>query len=376
MPKRVWAATAWPAHVPPPSEDDGVPPADAGVGARGITHALTSTGDERAIQATLVRLDRERAARSARLREARDAGGAAGDDALRAEWDALIARVAHELEALIEKTDGFCIGAPTLGGHMPTPVSNALGVIVKESTREYPAGVFGSFGWSGEAVDLMEARLKDGGFDFAFAPIRCKFKPTQETLQICEESGTDLAQSVKKVRRKKQSDKTKQVSAGSSFGQSDTAAAVGRIVGSLCAVTAKKDDAQSAVLASWVSQASFNPPALTVAVAKERAVESFLLKGSVFNLNVLQGGNEKETMKSLLKPFKPGEDRFGDMEVKISETNGCAIVTEALSYLECEVSERMECGDHWVVLATVRDGKLLQEDGLTAIHHRKTGTSY
>jgi flavin reductase (DIM6/NTAB) family NADH-FMN oxidoreductase RutF len=51
-------------------------------------------------------------------------------------------------------------------------------------------------------------------------------------------------------------------------------------------------------------------------------------------------------------------------------------VTEALSYLECEVSERMECGDHWVVLATVRDGKLLQEDGLTAIHHRKTGTSY
>ena len=282
----------------------------------------------------------------------------------------------EEIEALIKKTDGFCIGAPTLGGHMPTPVSNALGVIVKESTREFPAGVFGSFGWSGEAVDLMEARLKDGGFDFAFSPIRCKFKPTQETLQICEESGTDLAQSVKKIRRKKQSEKTKQVSAGSSFGQSDTAAAVGRIVGSLCAVTAKKDDAQSAMLASWVSQASFNPPALTVAVAKERAVESFLLKGSNFNLNVLQAGNEKDTMKALLKPFKPGENRFGDMEVEISERNGCAIVTEALSYLECEVTERMECGDHWVVLATVREGKLLKEEGLTAIHHRKTGTSY
>ena len=46
------------------------------------------------------------------------------------------------------------------------------------------------------------------------------------------------------------------------------------------------------------------------------------------------------------------------------------------SYLECEVSERMECGDHWVVLAKVNDGKLLKEGGLTAIHHRKTGTSY
>ena len=109
---------------------------------------------------------------------------------------------AEEVEAMIEKTDGFCLGAPTLGGHMPTPVSNALGVIVKEANRDYPSGVFGSFGWSGEAVDMMESRLKNSGFKFAFDPIRCKFKPTQETLQVCEESGTDLAQAVKKIRKK------------------------------------------------------------------------------------------------------------------------------------------------------------------------------
>ena len=283
----------------------------------------------------------------------------------------------EDVATLIDKTDGFCLGAPTLGGHMPTPVSNALGVIVKEASREYPAGVFGSFGWSGEAVDLMESRLKDGGFSFAFDAVRCKFKPTEATLQVCEESGTDLAQAVKKLRRKKQTAETKALaSGGAAAGQSDTAAAVGRIVGSLCAVTAKKGDAQSAMLASWVSQASFNPPALTVAVAKERAVESFMLKGSTFNLNVLQQGNEKDTIKALLKPFAPGENRFGDMAVDISEANGCAIVTQALSYMECEVEERMECGDHWVVLAKVRDGKLLQDAGLTAIHHRKTGTSY
>ena len=283
----------------------------------------------------------------------------------------------EEVANLIKKTDGFCLGAPTLGGHMPTPVSNALGVIVKEASRDYPSGVFGSFGWSGEAVDLMEGRLKDGGFSFGFDAVRCKFKPTEATLQVCEESGTDLAQAVKKVRKKKQISETKQLAqGGAAAGQSDTAAAVGRIVGSLCAVTAKKGDAQSAMLASWVSQASFNPPCLTVAVAKERAVESFLLKGSTFNLNVLQQGNEKDTIKALLKPFSPGENRFGDMEVEISEANGCAIVTQALSYMECEVTERMECGDHWVVLAKVSDGKLLQDEGLTAIHHRKTGTSY
>jgi flavorubredoxin len=55
----------------------------------------------------------------------------------------------------------------------------ALGSILCESkARELPCGVFGSFGWSGEAVDEMEAKLKDGGYGFAFKPIKVKFKPT------------------------------------------------------------------------------------------------------------------------------------------------------------------------------------------------------
>jgi flavorubredoxin len=121
---------------------------------------------------------------------------------------------AEEVAALIKKTSGFCLGAPTLGGHIPTPVSNALGVIVANASRDYPSGVFGSFGWSGEAVDLMESRLKDGGFTFGFDAVRCKFKPTEAMLQLCEESGTDLAQAVKKTRKKKQSNTTKQIAQG------------------------------------------------------------------------------------------------------------------------------------------------------------------
>ncbi len=40
-------------------------------------------------------------------------------------------------------------------------VQTALGAIVRESSvRDLPCGVFGSFGWSGEAVDELENRLK------------------------------------------------------------------------------------------------------------------------------------------------------------------------------------------------------------------------
>jgi flavorubredoxin len=61
----------------------------------------------------------------------------------------------------------------------------ALGSILREAkARELPCGVFGSFGWSGEAVDEMEAKLKDAGYGFAFKPIKVKFKPTA-TVRKC-----------------------------------------------------------------------------------------------------------------------------------------------------------------------------------------------
>lgn len=93
----------------------------------------------------------------------------------------------EEVSELIRRTDGFTIGSPTLGGHMPTPVKTALGAILREpGARAKPCGVFGSFGWSGEAVDELEGRLKDGGLSFAFETIRCKMKPTEATLQARE----------------------------------------------------------------------------------------------------------------------------------------------------------------------------------------------
>jgi flavin reductase (DIM6/NTAB) family NADH-FMN oxidoreductase RutF len=36
----------------------------------------------------------------------------------------------------------------------------------------------------------------------------------------------------------------------------------------------------------------------------------------------------------------------------------------------------MECGDRWLVYAVVEKGKVLQANGLTAVHQRKSGSHY
>lgn len=276
----------------------------------------------------------------------------------------------EEIKKAIASAGGFIIGSPTLGGHAPTQIQTALGIVLANADKTKLAGVFGSFGWSGEAIDLLENKFRNAGYKFGFEPIRVKFKPTDAVLKTCEETGTDFAQTLKKAKRTR---KTKQT-----LGTSDTARteqALGRIVGSLSVVTTKQEELEGAMLASWVSQATFNPPGLTVAVAKERAIESLLHSGSKFVLNILQEGKHLGLMKHFLKPFKPGEDRFAGVATEVAE-NGCPILTDALAYIECRIDNRLECGDHWLVYAVAEKGKVLQNEGITAVHHRKSGSHY
>ncbi len=271
-----------------------------------------------------------------------------------------------EIRTAVENSDGFIIGTPTIGGNAPTPIHTALGTVLSISDNSKLAGVFGSYGWSGEAIDFVEGKLRDAGHRFGFETLRVKFKPDDVTLKLCEETGTDFAQALKKAKKVR----LPQTAA------TPVEQAVGRIVGSVCVVTAKQGEVSTGMMGAWVSQATFNPPGLTVAIAKDRAIESLMHPGGKFALNIMAEDNHVvDYMKHFRKSFLPGEDRFANFVTDVAD-NGCTILGDALAYLECSVNKRMECGDHWVVYATVDNGKLLKSDGVTAINHRKSGNHY
>ena len=283
----------------------------------------------------------------------------------------------EQLLAAIRSCDAILIGSPTLGGHAPTPIVSALGTVLAEGDRSKPVGVFGSFGWSGEALDLLESKLRDGGFQFAFEPIKVKFSPDAANLKAIEETGTALGRQLQSEQRKVQ---RRSASGGLSESRSNPAVqALGRVVGSLCVLTTSKGEGgnrlSSAMVASWVSQASFSPPGFTVAVAKDRAVEALLHVGDRFALNVLAAGRETGPMKQFLQPFAPGADRFAGLELEHSPS-GQPLLPEALAWLEATVQQRMECGDHWLLYAQVSQGGVLDASATTAVHQRRSGANY
>jgi flavin reductase (DIM6/NTAB) family NADH-FMN oxidoreductase RutF len=82
---------------------------------------------------------------------------------------------------------------------------------------------------------------------------------------------------------------------------------MGRVVGSLVVVAARDEDASSAMLASWVSQASFDPPAITIAVKKDRAMGGLLKPGARFVVSIVPEAKARAsaTARGAQKPSRP-----------------------------------------------------------------------
>jgi flavorubredoxin/flavin reductase (DIM6/NTAB) family NADH-FMN oxidoreductase RutF len=268
----------------------------------------------------------------------------------------------QEVQEWVNRAAGLVIGMPPASG---TTAQAALKTILAAAKDKQTVGIFESYGGDDEPVDPLLSKFTDLGLREAFPPIRIKDTPTEATYQLCEEAGTDLGQLLTRDRTNKQK---------KSF-NADLFKALGRISGGLYIITAKKGEVKSAMLASWVSQASFKPLGVTIAVAKDRAIESLMQVGDRFVLNVLEEGNYQSLMKHFLKRFPPGADRFAGVNTQPAE-NGSPILTDALAYMECEVASRMETSDHWLVYSIVQAGRVSKPDALTAVHHRKLGNYY
>ncbi len=268
----------------------------------------------------------------------------------------------QQLQEIVGRCSGIVVGTPPAGS---TFAQTTLSAILGAVKQKQAVGIFETGGGDDEPIDPLLNKFRDLGLTPAFPPIRIKQEPTENTYKLCEEAGTDIGQWVTR---------DKSIKAMKSL-DADLDKALGRLSGGLYIITAKKGEVKSAMLASWVSQASFKPLGVSIAVAKDRAIESLMQVGDKFVLNVLEEGNYQSLMKHFLKRFPPGADRFEGIRTQDAE-NGAPILADALAYMECEAIARMDCGDHWVVYSNVYAGRVSKPDALTAVHHRKVGNHY
>lgn len=121
----------------------------------------------------------------------------------------------------------------------------------------------------------------------------------------------------------------------------------------LYVVTVAAGDVRNAMVASWVSQASYDPPRVLVGIKKTRLTHELLKRVDRFGLMVVQKGKEGELPS--LKGGDP-EKKFAGRDIESTDT-GVFFFTEFLWSMELTVVDRFDAGDHTIFVGEIIDAR-------------------
>lgn len=94
---------------------------------------------------------------------------------------------------LIEDADALVFGTPTINGDAVRSIWDLLAGLVDIDTRGKLGAAFGSYGWSGEAVRMVEARLQGLRMRVPEPGLRVKLHPQVPDIEDCRDFGRRLA---------------------------------------------------------------------------------------------------------------------------------------------------------------------------------------
>ena len=98
--------------------------------------------------------------------------------------------------AAVQSADGFLLGSPTLVGDALPPINEMLVGLNPIIHKGKPAGAFGSYGWSGEAVPKLTAQMQAIGLKLPVEGLKVRFKPSEAQLAEARQFGLDFAAAV------------------------------------------------------------------------------------------------------------------------------------------------------------------------------------
>ncbi len=118
----------------------------------------------------------------------------------------------------------------------------------------------------------------------------------------------------------------------------------------ICGV--KDGDNLNGFTASWLMQASFQPPLVVNCVRQDSGSHAMIKKSGVFAISFLESG-QKDLAAKFFKPQSRVGDKLADLEFTLGEETGCPIINDSLGYIECQVVGSVEKGDHTVFVGEV-----------------------
>lgn len=107
-------------------------------------------------------------------------------------------RACHRSDIMTDvmKAGAVVMGSPTINNNMFPTVADFLTYMKGLKPKNKIGGVFGSYGWSGEAPKQIYQELEAAGFELPVEPLRVQYVPEQDSLKACYELGETIGKAL------------------------------------------------------------------------------------------------------------------------------------------------------------------------------------
>ena len=102
----------------------------------------------------------------------------------------------HEMHDAVVMSKVILLGSPTINRTMVKPMWDLFSTIDPMANQGKIAGVYGSYGWSGEAVQIISEHLNRCKIPIVAEGVRAKWQPKPDDLARCEDLGKEVAKAI------------------------------------------------------------------------------------------------------------------------------------------------------------------------------------
>jgi flavin reductase (DIM6/NTAB) family NADH-FMN oxidoreductase RutF len=120
----------------------------------------------------------------------------------------------------------------------------------------------------------------------------------------------------------------------------------------LYAITIAHNGEEHAMTANWVTQASFDPPMVVIAVENTSRTITLIRDARRFGVNLFHEA-QRDLAAKLARSSETGMQKLKGVKTRPGPAAGVPILADALGWLECRLIATLPAGDHTLVLGQV-----------------------
>ena len=138
-----------------------------------------------------------------------------------------------------------------------------------------------------------------------------------------------------------------------------------------------KAERRNGMTLNWASQVSFEPKLLGISVEHGALTHELITAGGVFSLNIIDR-EDRAIVRKFTKPVDVdlAAKTLNEFPYLDGPATGAPVLAQAVAYVECEVRQAVEVGDHTLFLGEVVNSAFLKDEATEVLRMEDTRMNY